>query len=441
MSEGVRHRGGGEGTEDDAILTEDNVEKLTSELRKSTTAGDETTPLIDSALASLPQRWRNWVIRGLFSFILISVFSALVYLGPVALMILILVIQLKCFKEIIDIGHAVYRIYDLPWFRALSWYLLFCSNYFFVGETLIENWGIVLRKENLLALFVRYHRFLAFTAYIGGFVWFVLSLRKGYYMRQFSLFAYTHVALFFVVLGALFLSQNIIHGIIWFLVPVSMIICNDIMAYMFGFFFGKTSLIELSPKKTWEGFIGGAFSTIIFGIVLSAWLCRFPYFVCPLADMEADGSCLIPPSFIQKDYELPGILYPLAKLLRRSTSVSIKPFLLHAAVMSVFASIVGPFGGFFASGFKRAFKIKDFGAVIPGHGGLMDRFDCQLLMGAFVWVYIQSFIKIPNPQRIVADILFLAPEAQVQVFSLLRDSLEQSGLLDSAGQPLPIPPE
>ena len=54
-----------------------------------------------------------------------------------------------------------------------------------------------------------------------------------------------------------------------FLVPVSMIICNDIMAYLFGFFFGKTPLIKLSPKKTWEGFIGGAFSTVVFGIIVS----------------------------------------------------------------------------------------------------------------------------------------------------------------------------
>lgn len=77
----------------------------------------------------------------------------------------VLAIQLKCYKEIIDIGHAVYRVYDLPWFRlgspvppeaagdgkgqwcrTLSWYLLACSNYFFFGETLIDNWAIVLRK-------------------------------------------------------------------------------------------------------------------------------------------------------------------------------------------------------------------------------------------------------------------------------------------------------
>jgi phosphatidate cytidylyltransferase len=44
----------------------------------------------------------------------------------------------------------------------------------------------------------------------------------------------------------------------------------------------------------------------------------------------------------------------------------------------LFASIIAPFGGFFASGFKRAFKIKDFGDSIPGHGGITDRMDCQV---------------------------------------------------------------
>lgn len=54
-----------------------------------------------------------------------------------------------------------------------------------------------------------------------------------------------------------------------FIVPVSMIVCNDVMAYVFGFFFGRTPLIQLSPKKTWEGFIGGGVATVIFGLVVS----------------------------------------------------------------------------------------------------------------------------------------------------------------------------
>ena len=51
---------------------------------------------------------------------------------------------------------------------------------------------------------------------------------------------------------------------------------------------------------------------------------------------------------------------------------------LHAVVLAMFASIIAPFGGFFASGFKRGFKIKDFGDSIPGHGGMTDRMDCQV---------------------------------------------------------------
>lgn len=45
-------------------------------------------------------------------------------------------------------------------------------------------------------------------------------------------------------------------------------------------------------------------------------------------------------------------------------------------MIATFASLIAPFGGFFASGVKRAFRIKDFGDTIPGHGGITDRFDC-----------------------------------------------------------------
>ena len=48
-------------------------------------------------------------------------------------------------------------------------------------------------------------------------------------------------------------SVNILlSGLIWFIMPILMVVINDVMAYMFGFFMGRTPLIKLSPKKTWE---------------------------------------------------------------------------------------------------------------------------------------------------------------------------------------------
>lgn len=77
------------------------------------------------------------------------------------------------------------------------------------------------------------------------------------------------MALLIVVTQSYLIIENIFEGLIWFIVPVSMVVINDVMAYVFGFFFGKTPLIQLSPKKTWEGFIGGGISTVLLGLVVS----------------------------------------------------------------------------------------------------------------------------------------------------------------------------
>lgn len=69
--------------------------------------------------------------------------------------------------------------------------------------------------QEYLRVLVTYHRFISFCLYIVGFVWFVLSLVKKYYMKQFSLFAWTHVALLIVVTQSYLIIQNIFEGLIW----------------------------------------------------------------------------------------------------------------------------------------------------------------------------------------------------------------------------------
>ncbi|CCD66581.1 Phosphatidate cytidylyltransferase [Caenorhabditis elegans] len=409
------------------LQDEDRLERLTQAIPQDK---GSLGVFADSMLEALPPRWRNWVVRGLFSIIMISTFTFIVTRGATWLMFLVFLIQFKCFQEIISIGLAVYRLYDFPWFRALSWYFLLTSNYFFFGESLIDYWGIVLKKDNFLHFLVAYHRLVSFALYCIGFVSFVLSLRKGYYMRQFSLFAWTHLTLLLIVSQSFFIIQNIFQGLIWFLAPVAMIICCDIMSYMFGFFWGKTPLIKLSPKKTWEGFIGGAFSTVVFGILLSLALYNRPFFVCPVQHYQTDSSnCTIPLAFQLQDYPVPRPFSFVYKILRKEPIIQLCPFVFHSIALSLFASILGPFGGFFASGFKRAFKIKDFGDVIPGHGGLMDRFDCQLLMGTFVMVYIHSFIRVPDASKLLKQIMTLEPQDQLNIFNLLQSELSKTGLI------------
>uniref|UniRef100_A0A0N5BJG3 Phosphatidate cytidylyltransferase n=1 Tax=Strongyloides papillosus TaxID=174720 RepID=A0A0N5BJG3_STREA len=411
-------------SDSDVGYNTENEKRLTDLMSKLPQGSDKMGFILDKFLSYIPERWQNWVVRGIFTIIMIALFSFIIHRGPLYLVLLVIIIQFKCFHELIKIGLIVYRLYDLPWFRTLSWYFLLSSNYFFFGEYLIEVFRIIIQIDKLPSFLVGYHRFVSFCLYCIGFIWFVLSLRKGYYLRQFSLFAWTHVALMLIVVQSYFIIENILQGLIWFLIPVSMIICCDIMSYVFGFLWGKTPLIALSPKKTWEGFIGGGISTVIFSLILSSYLMQSHYMICPLEDyLKNPYDCEIPDEFKPKQFEISHPFNIIFTFFKIKTVFTYYPFILHSLVISLFASIIGPFGGFFASGFKRAFKIKDFGDIIPGHGGLMDRFDCQLLIGTFTHVYIMSFIRTRSIDKLISEISRLTLEDQQKILVHLQDSL------------------
>ena len=108
------------------------------------------------------------------------------------------------------------------------------------------------------------------------------SLQKGHYKFQFTQFAWTHMALYLIVVQAHFIMNNILEGLIWFLLPAALVITNDIFAYICGIMFGRTQLIKLSPKKTVEGFLGAWIFTILFGYGLSHVIMQYKYFICPV---------------------------------------------------------------------------------------------------------------------------------------------------------------
>ncbi|PIK37723.1 putative phosphatidate cytidylyltransferase 2 isoform X2 [Apostichopus japonicus] len=264
---------------------------------------------------------------------------------------------------------------------------------------------------------------------------FVLTLRKSHYLVQFTLFGWTHVALLIVVSQSNIICHSIFEGLIWFLISTSSVICNDIMAYMFGFFFGRTSLIKLSPKKTWEGFIGALFSTVAYGVLLAKYLAPYKMFTCPAEyneeSMTFELDCEPSSTFQYQEYMIPAFIQQITSLFGLHwESIEVMPIQLHAFVLSLFASVIAPFSGFFASGFKRAYKIKDFGDVFPGHGGIMDRFDCQLMMASFHYVYMATFIRSPNPLRVLQQVFQLPGDSQLLIYNELQKSLINDGLLD-----------
>jgi phosphatidate cytidylyltransferase len=120
---------------------------------------------------------------------------------------------------------------------------------------------------------------------------------------------------------------------------------NDTMAYLIGSLIGRTSLSKISPKKTWEGTIGGIITSI--GIVWLFGLYIFHY------------------GFLT--YQL--------------------------LIITGIASVTGTFGDLLQSKLKRMANVKDSGNLMPGHGGFLDRFDSLLIAIPFVWLYITFIIK------------------------------------------------
>lgn len=108
------------------------------------------------------------------------------------------------------------------------------------------------------------------------------------------------------------------------------------------------------------------------------------------------------------------------------------PIQIHAFMFASFASLIAPFGGFFASGLKRTFKIKDFGDSIPGHGGITDRMDCQFIMGFFAYLYYHSFVAhyhVSMGSVLETAITSLKPEEQVELVKNLCRYLSNQGLM------------
>ncbi|KAH1014020.1 hypothetical protein HUJ04_002925 [Dendroctonus ponderosae] len=375
----------------------------------------------------LPTIQKNWVKRSLTATCLISYLIVITYIGLVPIWVSTMAIQVKCFQEIITIAYDKKRLPDIPLFRTLNWYFLFVANYFLGGETFSQYLDVYAAKYYLLAKLFQYHRFLSFCLYMNGIIWFLNLLRRKVIRQQFSLLAWVHFLCIIIVLQSYMIIQNLFEGLIWVVIPVTLVFVNDIFAYIFGRILGKTPLIKVSPKKTLEGFLGGGIGALVVGFAIAWALCHIDHMVCPTKFIISAEHSIKMSTECNR-----SIIFSPTSYNFGPVSLNYYPFLKHNFILTLFASIIAPFGGFCASGFKRAFKMKDFGDTIPGHGGVMDRFDCQYLMATFVNVYIVSFVRNYSVERMFAKFSNLNDENQLKLFSLLKHNLESQGILQSS---------
>jgi phosphatidate cytidylyltransferase len=120
---------------------------------------------------------------------------------------------------------------------------------------------------------------------------------------------------------------------------------SDTGGYLFGGLYGRHQITpKISPKKTAEGMIGSVFSSFS-AVIFTAYIC----------DILVD-------------------------------TISVNYFV--AFICGIIGSVLAILGDLFASVIKRSFGVKDFGSIIPGHGGIMDRFDSILFVAPFIYIVL-----------------------------------------------------
>ena len=213
-----------------------------------------------------------------------------------------------------------------------------------------------------------------FLASLGGAMLFVITHFSSSGETEFPLYIFYGFFILVVIVSGLYQKRiNPVHNWTYFLtgqimiaLPLSLlnyimfatgynpyiilalfiiIWVNDTGAYLTGVSFGKHRLFErVSPKKSWEGFFGGAVFALISGFILSRFI----------------------------------------------TELSMPEWL----VFSILVVIAGTYGDLTESLLKRTLQVKDSGNIIPGHGGILDRFDSLLLAAPVIFIFLTLLLKL-----------------------------------------------
>ena len=190
----------------------------------------------------------------------------------------------------------------------------------------------------------------AIMAFAFGFlllmVLFLLARHESFCTKDIGTYVFITLVITFSFSNIVYLKR-LTNGQFYVWIPFIIAWCTDSAAYFSGRFLGRHKLCaKISPKKTVEGAFGGIAGSVA-GLLIYQAVLWFAF------------------------------------------QTAVNPWLLIG--LGILGSVTSQMGDLFASIIKRENKIKDFGNIMPGHGGIMDRFDSLLLTTPFVFLFLIAF--------------------------------------------------
>ncbi len=293
--------------------------------------------------------WQTFRTRALTAIVFAAIMLTGLLWNHWSFFVLFSIIHFGCWWEFLKLTEKIHKT-TFHSYTKLGWMLLgyglmllFCGPaYQISGYELKENFSLPVSVAGFVLLFTGIFQknavnLKAFGTAALGLLY--ISLSWGLMLELYQSAIDIHLYDTMFVIGKETIPIIIIVSI-WI---------NDTMAYIVGSLIGKTPLSKISPKKTWEGTIGG----VLLAVVTVSLIIPGIFFKIPFANMTS---------------------------------------ILFVAPIAAIASIAGTFGDLLESKLKRMAGVKDSGSLMPGHGGFLDRFDSLLLATPAVWFWF-SFLE------------------------------------------------
>lgn len=277
---------------------------------------------------------KNLVIRSLSGAVLIAIFCAAIFCSHYTFHALLLVIMIGCqceFYKLCNLGG----ISPQKSTGLICGAALFFMNFFIFSQLSVDS-SITAKTAGIILPLALYVLAMMPTIFICE-LWHKSEKPIANIAATLAGVIYTALPISLLIYIPLLLSGGVWNP--WAMLGFMLIVWgNDVFAYLVGCTFGRHKMAErISPKKSWEGFVGGIAGAVLIGWGVS-WV--------------LDGSAAV------------------------------------WCGLAAVTAVTGVAGDLVESMFKRSVGVKDSGNIIPGHGGWLDRFDALLVSVPFAFIYL-----------------------------------------------------